>query len=132
MTEAPVQIIYDGDCPFCANFMRLSRLRQAAGRVELIDARSDHPLVARARAAGLDLDEGMAMLRNGRWSHGDQVLNEIALMSTPSTAFNRLNARLFSDPDRARRWYPALRAGRNLALRLLGRRKIADTSPVRA
>lgn len=123
MTQ-PVQIIYDGDCPFCASYVALTRLRAAAGRVELIDARSDHPAVAEATAIGLDLDEGMAMRMDGRWLHGDEVIHALALMTTGSGPFNALMAAVFRSPRRARALYPWLRAGRNAALALLGRDRI--------
>lgn len=122
--SAPVQIIYDGDCPFCASYVALTRLRAAAGKVELIDARSGHPAVAEATAAGLDLDEGMAMRSGGRWLHGDEVVHALALMTTGSGPFNAAMAALFRSPRRAKLLYPWLRAGRNAALALLGRSKI--------
>ena len=55
-------IVYDGDCPFCRNYIRLTRLKQAIGPVRLIDARAGGPEVDFVQARGLDLDEGMAML----------------------------------------------------------------------
>ncbi len=119
-----IVIVYDGECPFCSAYVRMVRLRAAAGPVELIDARSDHPLVAQARANGLDLDEGMAMLMAGRWSHGDEVIHRLALMSGPSGLLNRLQAWIFRSPARSRILYPWLRAGRNLTLRFLGQRRI--------
>lgn len=121
-----IQIIYDGDCPFCQNYVRFTRLRQAAGRVELIDARSDHPAVADATRAGLDLDEGMAMRQDGRWYHGDDVVHRLALMTTGSGPFNAAMAAIFRSPTRSRALYPFLRAGRNAALALLGRGKIGN------
>jgi len=48
----------------------------------------------------------------------------LALLSTPSSGFNRLNAALFRSPTASRLLYPVLRAGRNAVLRLLGRGKI--------
>lgn len=124
--SAPIQIIYDGDCPFCASYIALTRLRAAAGKVELIDARSDHPAVAEATAAGLDLDEGMAMRTGGRWLHGDEVVHALALMTTGSGPFNAAMAAVFRSPRRAKALYPWLRAGRNAALALLGRSKIGN------
>lgn len=117
-------IIYDGECPFCAAYVRMTRLRASAGPVRLIDARSDAPEVAEARAAGLDLDRGMVVKLDGRLYHGDAAMTALALLTTPSGGFNRLMRSLFQRPALARVLYPPMVAGRNMTLRLLGRRPI--------
>jgi hypothetical protein len=48
----------------------------------------------------------------------------LALLSTSSGSFNRINALVFSRPRLARVLYPVLRAGRNLLLRILHRSKL--------
>jgi hypothetical protein len=58
--------------------------------------------------------------------HGDACMNRLALMSTGSGAFNRLNRLLFASPGLARLLYPPLVAGRRLSLRLLGRSTIDE------
>ena len=124
-TEEPrAVIVYDGQCPFCSRYVKLVRLRESLGEVRLVNAREGGPLVAELQRAGVDLDEGMALQLDGRLYHGDECIHMLALLSTPSSAFNRLNAALFRSPRAARLLYPLLRAGRNTALRLLGRRKI--------
>lgn len=122
----PIQIVYDGDCPFCASYVTLTRLRAAAGKVELIDARSDHPILAEITRAGLDLDAGMVMKQDGRLYHGDDVVHRLALMTTGSGPFNAAMAAVFRSPTRAKLLYPWLKAGRSAALALLGRGKIGN------
>jgi hypothetical protein len=90
----------------------------------MVDARSGDPVVDEIRAAGLDLDRGMVLKLDGKLYFGDRCMHMLALMSTPSDLFNRIMKRVFSSPGLARRIYPALVAGRNAALRLLGRRRI--------
>lgn len=119
-----ITIVYDGECPFCASYLKLLRLRDAAGPVRLVDARSDDPAVQRVREAGFDLDEGMALIDAETIWHGEDCINRIALMSTPSGLFNRINATVFRSPRASKALYPVLRGGRNLALRLMGRQKI--------
>lgn len=124
-------IVYDGGCPFCSAYVRLVRLREAVGPVELVDARQGGPLVDEIVAAGLDLDNGMVLKLEGKFYHGDECLNRLALLSTNSGAFNRLTAQLFRRPAVARIAYPVLRAGRNLALKLMGREKLDIAKPTR-
>ena len=117
-------IVYDGACPFCGRYARLSRLREAVGPVTLIDACQGGPVVKAVQAAGYNLDEGMVLKYAGRIYHGADCLNTIALLSSRSGLANRTMSALFSHPTLARVSYSALRAMRNLALRLLGHRQI--------
>lgn len=124
MSRPGVEIVYDGECPFCSAYVKMVRLREAAGPVRLVDARGDDPLVDEMRRRGFDLDQGMAMRIGDDYVHGDAVMQRIAMMSSASGALNRLHAWVFRDPRRARLLYPGLRACRNLTLRLLGRKPI--------
>jgi len=81
-------------------------------------------VVRRLKAEGYDLDEGMAMVDGDTVWHGEDCLNRIALMSTPSGVFNRLNTAMFRSKHASKALYPLLRGGRNLTLRILGRKKI--------
>ena len=123
---AEVLIVYDGQCPFCSRYVKLVRLRESLGEVRPVNAREGGPIVEELQRAGVDLDEGMALKLDGRLYHGHDCLHMLALLSTPSSAFNRVNAALFRSPRAARLLYPVLRAGRNTALRLLGRSKIRE------
>ena len=120
-------LIYDGECPLCKRYVRMVRLKAAAGNVQLVNAREPGAaahVIADVIARGYDLDEGMVLKQGERIAHGDDCITELALMTTPSNAFNRLNAWVFRSPARARALYPVLRAGRNALLALLGRKKI--------
>jgi predicted DCC family thiol-disulfide oxidoreductase YuxK len=121
---AGVTIIYDGQCPFCARFVTMARLREAAGVVELIDARTDERGLQEARALGRDLDQGMLVRFDNQYYFGADALRVIALLSSRSNLFNKLFAALFSNSIVSTALYPLLRAGRNLVLRMLGRRKL--------
>lgn len=122
--EGPL-VVYDGECPFCAAYVRMTRLRESAGPVMLVDARAGaHPVLDEIRAQGLDLDRGMVVKMDGRLYHGDAAMTALALMTTPSGVFNRAMRALFRKPGLARVIYPPMVAGRNLTLRLLGRRPI--------
>jgi predicted DCC family thiol-disulfide oxidoreductase YuxK len=116
-------IIYDGQCPFCSRYVTLLRLRDTLGRVELVNAREGGPVVDEIFAAGLDLDEGMVLKIGDRLYHGEECIHRLALLSSSSTLFNRINRAIFRSPTLSRLLYPLLRSGRNGVLRLLGRSK---------
>ena len=117
-------IVYDGECPYCSRFVEMLRLRAAIGDVKLVNARDDHPIVAWIREKKIDLNEGLVFIQNGKVSHGHECIHKIALLTSPSDAFNRLNALIFRSDTAARLLYPILRFGRNTTLKLLGRRKL--------
>lgn len=119
-------IVYDGECPFCSRYVRLLRLRESVGTVRLVDARFGDQLVAELQRSGYDLNDGMVAVYAGRTYHGADCVNLLALLSTDLGVFNRLNAAIFRSAILSRTLYPALRFGRNLTLKLLGRRRIAD------
>lgn len=123
-------IIYDGDCPFCSRYVKLVRLREALGQVDLVNAREGGPLVDEVQRAGLDLDEGMVLKLGDRFYHGADCIHMLAVLGTSSGLFNRVTGTLFRSPVVARSLYPLLRAGRNATLALLGRRKMT-AAPVR-
>jgi predicted DCC family thiol-disulfide oxidoreductase YuxK len=119
-------LVYDGECPFCSAYVRMFRLREALGTFEHVDARTNPDWVRKLEALGFDLDDGMVLELNGEYYHGAEALNVLALMGSRSSAFNKLNAFLFRSRTVSRVAYPFLRAGRNAALFLLGRSRIAD------
>ncbi|WP_420392519.1 DCC1-like thiol-disulfide oxidoreductase family protein [Acuticoccus sp.] len=124
MSEADATIVYDGECPFCSAYVKMVRLKDSVGRVELVNARDGGSLVDEIRAKGYDLDEGMVLKMNGQLYHGDDCLHRIALLSTRSGAFNRLTGVIFRSRTASKALYPFLRAGRNTTLRVLGRSKL--------
>jgi predicted DCC family thiol-disulfide oxidoreductase YuxK len=122
-------LLYDGECPFCASYVSYVRLRDTAGPVTLADARQYPALVAEAQALGYDIDVGMVLKLDGHYYFGGDCIHALSLLTTPSGFFNRLNRTLFKSKTVARFAYPILRTGRNLALALLGRRRIGSAVP---
>jgi len=117
-------LLYDGECPFCSAYIRMQRLRAAGVNLTLLDARHEPELVARFAREGMDVNEGMILrFRNATYFGGD-VMHVIALLSGPTAFLNRLMTPLFANRAFGQTIYPLLRAGRNITLRLLGRRKL--------
>jgi len=112
---SPIIIIYDGKCPFCDSYVRFLRLQDAVGSVQLVDARSQHPLAVEA-ARSLDVDRGMVVKLRGATYHGADAMVVLSRLSSRTRFLNRLNALLFSYRPFAKLAYPILRAGRRLSL----------------
>jgi predicted DCC family thiol-disulfide oxidoreductase YuxK len=121
-----VAVVYDGDCPLCAAYIRRLRLVAAAGEVHLFDARR-HPDLRRSLAGeGLDPDRGMVVAVDGVRYHGARAMHVLAMLSGGSGVLNRLGYRLFRSATLARLLYPVLAAGRRALLALLGRPPLGD------
>jgi len=92
------------------------RLKDALGDVALIDLRTATNKRAELQSEGFDLDQGMVVETDGRRVGGADATNALALMSTPSNLFNRLNQLVFANPLLSAILYPILRSGRWLTL----------------
>lgn len=117
-------LVYDGECPVCRNYCRHIRLREAAGRLHLVDARQPGALMDEITRAGLDIDQGMVLKVRGQLYYGDAAVYLITLMSTRAGWFNRVSFLFFGTPLAARIFYPAGKAVRNVLLKILGIRYI--------
>lgn len=117
-------IVYDGDCPFCANYVKLQQLRRNIGLVNIINAREGGVEVVELKRLGFDLDEGMVLVYRGEVYHGDACIHMLALLSDASNPLSRFIAWLFRSRSVARVLYPVMRAGRNFTLRLMNRRRL--------
>lgn len=92
--------------------------------MELVDARQGGPAVAVIRSKGYVIDEGMVLILNDQYYHGDDCLHRLALLSTRQGWFNKFNYWLFRSPTLSKLGYPILRAGRNAVLWMLGKKKL--------
>lgn len=119
-------IIYDGDCIFCQNYVRLVRLREMVGKVDLVDARSGDPRVAEYQRQGYDLNQGMIFVWNGQVYHGSDAVHVLGGLSTSTTWFNKLNRVVFSSRLASTTLYPLLKLGRRLTLLARGKGLIAN------
>jgi len=73
---------------------------------------------------GYSLDEGMLVMVGERYYHGAAAVQVLALMSSRTGWFNRLNYRLFRSQKWSAAAYPLLVSGRRLLLRVLRREPI--------
>ena len=116
----PARIIYDGECPFCASYVGFARLRKRLGAVELINAREHPDLVESLAARGYAIDDGMVVEMDGKVYFGSEAMWAINTLLSANPLLRLVSGRLF-----LKLTYPFMRGGRNLTLRVLGRRPIA-------
>ncbi|MBQ24364.1 DUF393 domain-containing protein [Alcanivorax sp.] len=117
-------LIYDGECPACRNYVRFVRFRDTVGTLHLIDARKAPSWVLQMQQRNMPLDDGMVLIFNGRYFHGADAIHHMALLSSGSGLFNRINAQLFRSRSLSRFLYPILKACRNALLFLLGKKPL--------
>lgn len=119
-----IQLVYDKQCPVCDFYCRRVRVTDAAGRLELVDARHDSAAMRAITAARLDIDQGMVLKIGTRLYYGSDAIHELARLSRRSGWFNRLNYALFRSAARSRLLYPVLRGLRNLLLKAPRKTKV--------
>lgn len=117
-------VVYDGDCIFCANYVKMYRARESLGAVALIDARAIAPDVRAGLMRLYDLNEGMLFVEGGVVYHGADAVHALALVTSGSGLFNKINGAIFRSRTLSKVLYPVLKAGRLAVLVLRGKRLI--------
>jgi predicted DCC family thiol-disulfide oxidoreductase YuxK len=117
-------LIYDGECPFCRFYVKYLKVQESLGVLHLVDAREKVAIVGEMRAANIDLDKGMVLKIDNRTYVGAECIHILALLSSRSTLFSRVNGLIFRSATLSMLLYPLLRAGRNITLLVLGRARI--------
>ena len=123
-----IWFVYDGECPICQLGAAMFTVKQAVGRVQTINARTEHnhPVMQEVNEAGLDLDAGMVIKYQDRLYQGDEALHIMAQLGADDNLLNAINNRLFKSKGLAKLCYPSMRAARNVALKLKGVGKIRN------
>jgi predicted DCC family thiol-disulfide oxidoreductase YuxK len=116
-------LLYDGECPFCSNYIALLAVRKLSPKFEVIDARSRPGLWQEMLRQGYDIDQGMMLRWKGALYHGADAMHALSLIAGDHP-FGLVNRWIFRSRARSRLFYPFLRWGRNTTLRLLGRSRI--------
>ena len=119
-----ILLVYDKQCPACDNYCRIIRIREDIGNLKIINARDDSQVMQEITTQGLDIDQGMVLKLGDQIYYGADAIHALALISSRSGIFNRINYWVFKSRSLSRVLYPILRFFRNLLLKILGRTKI--------
>jgi predicted DCC family thiol-disulfide oxidoreductase YuxK len=120
LNREEILLVYDKECPACDNYCRVVRVHESAGDLKLVDAREESEVMREITARGWDIDQGMVLKAGGRLYYGSDAIHALALISSRSGIFNRLNYWIFRSGTLSAILYPVLRAFRNLLLKILG------------
>lgn len=122
--DSKIILVYDRECPFCDFYCQLVQIEASLGQIQIVDARQNSDEMEQITARGLDIDQGMVLLVGDQLYYGAEAIHALALMSSRSGLFNRLNYWTFKSGFLSRILYPILRFFRNLALKLMGKTRI--------
>ncbi len=124
MDKEEILLVYDKECPACNNYCQVVRIREDIGNLKIVDAREESDVREEITKMGLDIDQGMVLKMNDKIFYGSDAIHALALISSKSGIFNRLNYWIFKSKARSYFLYPVLRSCRNLLLKILGKTKI--------
>lgn len=120
-------LIYDGECPVCANYIAFAKLRERVRGLRIVSAREDDPAVREAWKFGINLNDEMALFLHGKWFVGAEAILELARLGEPSHVDRFLLTYLGAKHGRGFR-YRILVWCRKLLLKVLGRSEIQPPS----
>ncbi len=124
MSREEILLVYDKECPACNNYCQVIRIREDVGDLKIVDARENSKVLDEITERGLDIDQGMVLKMGGQIYYGSDAIHTLALISSSSGIFNRINYWIFKSKSLSAILYPILRACRNLLLKILGKTKI--------
>lgn len=124
MNRPEILLVYDKQCPVCDAYCQIVRIRESVGDLKIVDARENSGVMKEITAQGLDIDQGMVLKMDNQLYYGADAIHALALISSRSGLFNRMNYRIFSSKTASAWLYPVLRSLRNLLLKILGKAKI--------
>jgi predicted DCC family thiol-disulfide oxidoreductase YuxK len=124
VTTREILLVYDKECPVCDAYCRVVRVRESVGKLRLVNARENTPIMEEITRQRLDIDQGMVLKVDGVLYYGPDAIHALSPMSSTSSALHRINYWMFSSKSRSRILYPMLRSGRNLLLKVLRKTKV--------
>ena len=124
MNKKQYILIYDSECPVCAYDVQMIRIRESLGELTLVSARDNSDLVKEINAMGINLDKGMVLKIDDQIFSDSETIHALAMISSRSTLFNKVNSWIFKSKWRTRLLYPPLRFGRRCLLSILGKKML--------
>ena len=122
--QEEILLIYDKECPACDNYCQVVQINNTVGKLVIVNARENSTVMDEITAAGYDIDQGMILKMGNEFYYGSEAIHALALISSRSGVFNRINYWFFKSKTLSHIFYPILKMGRNILLKLLRKTKI--------
>ncbi len=90
----------------------------------ILNARDNPPIMEEINKRGIDMDQGFVLKIGETFYWGADAIHTLALLSTRTGVFNRLNYLIFKSKALSKILYPILKTGRRILLVLLGKTKL--------
>lgn len=119
-----ILLVYDRECPVCLAYSRLAKIREELGDLKIINARENSEVMKEITSLGHDIDQGMVLKMGEKLFYGNDALHALALISSRSGLFNRINHMMFKSKNASAIFYPILKFFRNTLLKILNKIKI--------
>ena len=114
--------IYDGECPFCNYFAQLLELKSSLPEFEILDGRTNLPLLHKLYNQGYDLNKGAILVSNEKIIHGADAINWICSeIKEPSDSLLEVLRIIFTSKKRTNFLFPLLLWGRRISLTIKGK-----------
>lgn len=123
-SEEEIKIIYDKECPFCSNYIQFLKLKQKIKSVILINARINQEYVLEMMRLKMDINQGMLVIYQNKLYFGHNAMNIISEISDNKNIFVNFINFFFRIKKFSRFFYFFCKMARNLALFILGKKKI--------
>jgi len=72
-------IVYDGECPFCSNFVMVANLKKRYENLKIINARNNNETTQKVKREGYNLNDGMLVIRGDEMLFGAEAARFIVL-----------------------------------------------------
>lgn len=126
MDKKKNHIFFDGECPFCKNYIKLQKFVESYKNIQLLNARNHKQLVKFYLEKGFNVDKGMILNINGKIFFGDEAIWYISKITTRENFFLKLQSVIFKNIFIAKLIYPILRLGRFTFFKIFSKKFITD------
>ncbi|MDC0528840.1 DUF393 domain-containing protein [Gammaproteobacteria bacterium] len=123
-----IEIIYDGECPFCNDFIIVSNIKKTFGNIKMTNARnSNEQSVIMVKRQGINLDDGMVVIKeDGSLLYGDKAARFITIYGKGDGIRAFVYRLVLRNEKFAAFSYPALVLLRKLYFKIVGKRWINE------
>lgn len=127
-----ITIYYDGQCPFCRNYILFAAVSRRAANLHLVDLRESREDRLHFEAQGYNPDEGMIVDADGEIYYGKNAAKFLSRFVGDDSLINKLNRWVFHNAVIAGVIYHLMKMGRRLTLLVNGRSALSSRNNVYA